>query len=140
VDTRRRRRVVNSSIISRRMMMVVCYYVVSTMLLLSLFELHPANCLPVNADFSQDTRDVKASFAITEQIDRRRSERDKDVHPVKSSSVSVPLLWRIRRSAAGSDESLATARPEKSIRKTGDSNRNSYYNRSGWGGGYGRRR
>lgn len=124
--------------ISSRMMTMICYYVVFTMLLFSLVEFHPTLGLPISPDTSQDAKEVK-SFPITKQFDLRRSEGDRNVDPVNSSSVS--LFRRIRRSAEVSDESMTTASPEKSNRKkVADGNRNSYHNRSGWGGGYGRRR
>lgn len=124
----------SSSSISSRMM-IICYYVVLSSLLLSLIEFHPINGLPINPFISQDGEEEAKSF----QIDLRRNKSVKDANAVQS----VSLLWRMRRSASSaavSGESLATASPEKSNRKKAtDSIRNSYYNRSGWGGGYGRR-
>jgi len=139
---------ISISSISSRMMLIVCYYVVLTSLLLSLIEIHPTSSLPINHDISQDSKDAM-SPPNRGHIDLRRNDGDKgvvDTPPlVKSSKNSVSLTWRIRRSAddTSGDPSATTTTPpeEKSNRKrVSDIFRNAYYNRSGWGGGYGRRR
>jgi hypothetical protein len=142
----------SSSISSSRMMMIVCYYVVLTSLLLSMIEIHTTSGLPINHDdiiISQDSKEATPSPPIRRrQIDdlRLNNEGDKnnvDDTVVKSNSVSL-TMWRIRRSVDDtSGDPLPTTTPpeEKSYRKRlSDIFRNAYHNRSGWGGGYGRRR